>query len=294
MGRVTGPVAQQTSRRPDASMSLLTALLGQSLDPGYAEASRRRAAQPARPRRPRLLLLVGLVAIGAVLAAAALQTRVGLPASERARAMLVDQVQQRSDAADALVRHVATLQADVAKAQREALALTAAGRAEASRLAALEMASGVAPVTGPGLRVSIDNAASSATSGNGDPRTTGEPSEGTVRDRDLQQVVNGLWAAGAEAIAVDGHRLSSLSAIRAAGQAILIDYRAVTPPYVIEAIGQPGRLEAGFAASAGGAYLQTIATSFGIRYDIGAAKRLDLPGAAGQRLDTARPPQEGS
>jgi uncharacterized protein YlxW (UPF0749 family) len=156
------------------------------------------------------------------------------------------------------------------------------------------MASGVTPVTGPGLRVSVDNAATSATSGNGDPRAAGEPSEGTVRDRDLQQVVNGLWAAGAEAIAVDGHRLSTLSAIRAAGEAILIDYRAVTPPYVIEAIGAPSRLETGFAASAGGAYLQTIATSFGIRYDIGTVQHLDLPGAAGQRLDTARPLQEGS
>ena len=51
-----------------------------------------------------------------------------------------------------------------------------------------------------------------------DPRTD-ETDDGRVTDRDLQTVVNEVWAAGAEAVAVNGQRLTSLSAIRSAGDA---------------------------------------------------------------------------
>ena len=47
-------------------------------------------------------------------------------------------------------------------------------------------------------------------------------------DRDLQVIVNGLWAAGAEAIAVNGQRLTACSAIRSAGEAILVDFRPLS------------------------------------------------------------------
>ena len=46
--------------------------------------------------------------------------------------------------------------------------------------------------------------------------------------RDLQIVVNGLWASGAEAVSVNGQRLTSKAAIRFAGQAILVNYRPLT------------------------------------------------------------------
>jgi uncharacterized protein YlxW (UPF0749 family) len=70
--------------------------------------------------------------------------------------------------------------------------------------------------------------------------------EGRVRDADLQDVVNGLWAAGAEAVAVDGQRLTALSAIRSAGESVLVDLRPLSPPYTVEAVGDPAALEVGF------------------------------------------------
>src|SRR5207302_160556 len=60
---------------------------------------------------------------------------------------------------------------------------------------------------------------------------------GLVLDRDLQDVANELWHDGAEAIAINGQRLTATTTIRAAGGAILVDFRPVTAPYQVSAIG---------------------------------------------------------
>ena len=85
-------------------------------------------------------------------------------------------------------------------------------------------------------------------------------------DRDLQTVVNGLWAAGAEAVAVNGQRLTALSAIRSAGDAILVDYRPLTRPYVVTAIGDPATLQAAVRRGARRPALRTLQQTYGIRY----------------------------
>ena len=57
-------------------------------------------------------------------------------------------------------------------------------------------------------------------------------------------MVNALWAAGAEAISINGQRLGPTTAIRFAGEAVLVDFRPVTNPYEISAIGDPDTLPA--------------------------------------------------
>ena len=114
--------------------------------------------------------------------------------------------------------------------------------------------------------------------------------QGRVLDRDLQIVVNGLWAAGAEAIAINGERLTSLSAIRSAGQAILVDYRPLVPPYVIEAIGDPTRLQAGFADDIAGPYVQSLEDNYGVRVNVADETAMTLPGAGALDLRSAHPP----
>ena len=68
------------------------------------------------------------------------------------------------------------------------------------------------PVTGPGMVVRLDDAPTGDGDGaDVDPRTD-DDADGRVTDRDLQTVVNEVWAAGAEAVAVNGQRLTALSA----------------------------------------------------------------------------------
>ena len=67
-----------------------------------------------------------------------------------------------------------------------------------------------------------------------------------MRDGYLQLVVNALWAAGAEAVSINGQRLGPTTAIRFAGEAVLVDFRPVTNPYEISAIGNPDALQREF------------------------------------------------
>jgi uncharacterized protein YlxW (UPF0749 family) len=88
---------------------------------------------------------------------------------------------------------------------------------------------------------------------------------------------------------VNGRRLTVLSEIRSAGQAILVDFRPLIPPYVVAVIGDPARLPNRFAANHAGFYLQSIRDSYGVGVDIASANQLRLPGAGTLGLRRAGP-----
>ena len=110
-----------------------------------------------------------------------------------------------------------------------------------------------------------------------------------VLSRDLQIVTNGLWQAGAEAIAINGRRLTSRSSIRFAGEAILVDYRPLSPPYVVSAIGDPDALRTGFAANDGGAYLAALENNYGVRGSIEPSDEIRLPAAVSLSTRVSKP-----
>ena len=66
---------------------------------------------------------------------------------------------------------------------------------------------------------------------------TGNVNDLVIHSQDVQAVVNGLWAAGAEAISVNGERLVSTSAVLCVGNTLLINGAVFSPPYQATAIG---------------------------------------------------------
>ncbi|WP_369054080.1 DUF881 domain-containing protein [Kineococcus terrestris] len=249
-------------------MSLITELVQRPLDPGYAEAARRRGGA-ARPAAGRAATLLALALVGAVLAVAAVRADERAPAADRGRQELLARVEAGTARADELAGRAAQLRAGNARLQERLGG--AAASAAAARADELAVAAGAVAVTGPGVRVVLSDAPPDATTGTGE----------RVVDRDLQVVVNGLWLAGAEAVAVDGVRLTSLSSIRAAGEAVLVDYRPLTPPYAVEAVG--GDLQTGLATTVAGRYLQALRDNYGLGAEVEAVDELLLPAAG--RLD---------
>jgi uncharacterized protein YlxW (UPF0749 family) len=132
---------------------------------------------------------------------------------------------------------------------------------------------------------------------NADPKADDDPvggatevdPRGRVRDGDLQLVVNALWAAGAEAISINGQRLGPLTAIRFAGEAVLVDFRPVTNPYEVSAIGNPETLSSKFLASPEVSALAVISESFGLRFEFSREDELTLPADSIPELRTAAP-----
>src|SRR6201999_2695380 len=131
-----------------------------------------------------------------------------------------------------------TLAAQRDDVQRKALAEDAAGRKLLANLDRLSLAAASTPVAGPGLSVTVtEPAVSPNLSDVSKQRVCG--SQQIILDRDLQLVVNSLWASGAEAIAVDGVRIGPTVTIRQAGGAILVDNNPPTSRYAVLAVGPP-------------------------------------------------------
>ncbi|MEU6672427.1 DUF881 domain-containing protein [Streptomyces sp. NPDC046727] len=291
------PVRSSPARpqRPDASMSLITNVMDHSLDDGYAEAAARKQSQGEggglpKTLRAKLGLAAGLVLAALVVTVGAAQARVSAPVVAKERQELIDRIDSETADADKLESTVDKLRDDVSARQRAALK-SSGGSAEADLAGLL---SGATAVHGPGVKLVVDDAKESSAGGEGsNPReTSGFSDTGRVRDRDMQRVINGLWASGAEAISINGQRLTALSAIRAAGDAILVDNRPLVPPYTVLAVGDGDRFSTGFQNSADGLYLHALEENYGIRATISTESDLRLPAAPSVIVRTAQPKSE--
>lgn len=274
--------------RPDASMSLLTNVMDHSLDEGYAEASARRKADGSaglpRTLRSKLGLAAGLVLAALVVTLGAAEARISAPVVAKEREELIDRIDAETSAADALESDVDELRTDVGERQRKALEQHGGDQGEL-----VALLSGATAVEGPGVKLVVDDAEDTDQGGGGPRESTGFADTGRVRDRDMQRVVNGLWQSGAEAVAINGQRLTALSAIRAAGDAILVDNRPLVPPYTVLAVGDGKRLSTAFQDSADGQYLHALQESFDIRTSISDQEKVRLPAAPSLIVRTAEP-----
>ncbi|KDR63552.1 membrane protein [Streptomyces wadayamensis] len=274
--------------RPDASMSLLTNVMDHSLDDGYAEAAARRAADGTagvpRTLKAKLGLAAGLVLAALVVTVGAAQAREDAPVVAKEREELIDRIESGSATADGLEKDVESLRTEVGKRQREALQKHGGDQG-----ALVGLLSGSTAVHGPGLKLVVDDAKGSDTGGGGPRESAGFSDTGRLRDRDMQRIVNGLWQSGAEAVSINGQRLTALSAIRAAGDAILVDNKPLGPPYTVLAVGDGQRLADRFQGSSDGQYLAALRGNFGIRTKITAEDEVRLPAAPSVSVRIAEP-----
>ncbi|MFD3755412.1 DUF881 domain-containing protein [Streptomyces cyaneofuscatus] len=279
--------------RPDASMSLLNNVMDHSLDDGYAEASARRRADGSaglpRTLKSKLGLAAGLVVAALVVTLGAAEARVSAPVVAKEREELIDRINAETRAADTLESDVDKLRSDVSERQRKALEQHGGDQGEL-----VALLSGATPVQGPGVKLVVDDAKNTDQGGGGPRESSSFSDTGRVRDRDMQRVVNGLWESGAEAIAINGQRLTALSAIRAAGDAILVDNRPLVPPYTVLAVGDGKNLAAAFRDSADGQYLNALKESFDIRTSLSDQAEVRLPAAPSLIVRTAEPKAAGS
>lgn len=257
----------------DGSMSLLWRVADDALDPGYALVADRDDSSSARNGRQRRSVTLGLalLLLGLLASAALVQTQRGAPAADRTRADLADRVGTATVEVDALATRVTALNKEAAQLQAAALSGSESDQALSEQVTALELRAGLSPVEGPGIQVLLTDGTPSRADENA-------PDLARVLDIDLQLTVNGLFAAGAEAVAINDQRITSLSAIRSAGDAVLVGYRPLIPPYTVTAIGEPERLKMEFLGGNAAAHLETLATAYGIGYDTVSEDTLQVPG----------------
>lgn len=248
--------------------TFISQITNESLDPDYAIYSAQHRNDPILHRRLSVGIRgVGLLLVGALVSitfsVAFAENRRRAPNVSEARASLIRQINAAIVATDALNTSVKQSRASVDQLQQDSLKLTGEGILTARELNSLAALTGELKARGSGILLTV-----SAT----------KPAN-PVFDSDLQTLVNLLWANGAEAISVGGQRLSSTSAIRSAGAAILVDYRPIAPPYLIYAIGPQAALRTTVTEGAGKAFVRDLANGYGISVRVQMRSKITLPSA---------------
>lgn len=177
-----------------------------------------------------------------------------------------------------------------AEKERDALAKEVFELRKASGTAAngqemekVKMGAGVVPVNGPGVVITIDDSKR--------PTKPGEnPNLYLIHDDDILKVINELWAAGAEAISINGQRLIASSEVRCAGPTLSVNNTRSSPPYEIRAIGEPQTLENSLRMRGG--VMETL-QFWGIQVTVKKVDVVDVPAYKGAfKFDYAKPAAE--
>lgn len=255
-----------TSGRPEPKAgALLEQIAERALDDDYYVV--RTGPQRRVPALDVLATTVMVAIFGLLVAVTAVQTHRDRPASSLERETLIADIEFRQ-------RQLDTREARVAELRDEVEALQAsAGRIDPA-LERLRMLTGDLAVSGPGIRIEVA------------PSLEGRP-DGVISDVDLQGLVNALWLAGAEAIALNDNRIGALSSIRTAGGAITVNFRSIGPPYVLTAIGSSSSLGERFEAGATGRYWESRRRAGAVGYTLARVSGLTLPATLAHRTAIA-------
>lgn len=158
---------------------------------------------------------------------------------------------------------------DLAAAQGAASQIPAPGEQDAA------LAAGLAAVKGPAVRVSLTDAPVDFTPVGVDGDLL------VVHEQDIQQVVNALWAAGAEAMTIQGQRVVATTAVKCVGNTVVLHGVPYAPPYVITAIGDQAGLEAGLANDQGVQIYRQYAQAYQLGYQQQRLDQVELPAYTG-------------
>ncbi len=242
----------------------------------HRDRPRERAGQDgrrARRLRPwKVFALVSFAAAGGLFLTSALDAQ-GTDLRAASITDLSTLVRNQRGDTDALQQRVADLNKQVNTLSR------GVGDKDVDRLQAqvdkVRGPSGLAPVSGPGLTVTLQDAPDDVINraiADGTP-----PADAlVVHQQDIQAVVNALWLGGAKAITIMDQRIISTTGIKCAGPTVILHGVPYSPPYVIRAVGDPTELQAALERSDYIDAYRVVADEFGLGYKVAGSGRLDL------------------
>ncbi|MER6246804.1 DUF881 domain-containing protein [Streptomyces griseorubiginosus] len=237
-------------------------------------------SSPVRRRgfRPVRVLTVAVFALAGLIFFTSFNTAKGTDIRTDASLLkLSDLIQERSHKNGLLDEANGSLRRDV-----ESLAERDDGstKAEDEKLTALEHRAGTQRIKGKAVTVTLDDAPPNATAklpGYPEP----QPDYLVIHQQDLQAVVNALWKGGAQGIKVMDQRLISTSAVRCVGNTLILQGRVYSPPYKIQAVGDPGKLKQALADSKAIQNYMVYVNVYGLGWKVEDDGTVTLPGYSG-------------
>jgi uncharacterized protein YlxW (UPF0749 family) len=222
-----------------------------------------------------------LAVLAFLLVSATASTRAGRRAEEPRKAALISEIVKRRSTVNDLDQAVGQLRQSVTDAQRANAARSRSDRDEAERTALLAQMAGTTALKGPAVIVRLTDSSQPP------PAGTSDAGAYTIHDSDLQLVVNALFAAGAEAVAINDNRIVATTPIRAAGGTIVVNFRPVPSPYRVVGIGaSKGRFDDSEIAHR----FKQWSKQFGLGFNLSESRSATVPAYTGRvAIDDATP-----
>jgi len=247
---------------------LLSLITQQALEEDYRSVAERRAREGATPEPPRSRVVAAAViaVFGILISIAAVQNSRNEEVSDAGRATLIERIGEARSGLEDRQARIADLTRENLELSDSLTELATVRQDAVSQMRRLQLGAGYLPATGEGVRIVVND------------NPTGDPIQ-RVTDADLAMLADGLWEAGAEAIAINDQRLNPLGSIRNVGSAIHVNTVPLTPPYLVRAIGDKRTLQAELLNTTHGAQFFSLADQLGFEYSVDDVSELELPAA---------------
>jgi uncharacterized protein YlxW (UPF0749 family) len=175
---------------------------------------------------------------------------------------------------EALKTRILQLRSTIGDLEASGQGSAALAKQLADELQQARIAAGLVPLRGPGIVLQLEDSTAPVPDGADD-------SDYLVGGRDILTVVDELWLAGAEAVAVNGERVSGPTAIVDIGGSVLVNSAYLAPPYQVAAIGPKDLFDRLRASRSFSDFLQARSVTFGLRISFAEPGDVDIPAYAG-------------
>lgn len=237
-------------------------------------------SQPARrsrlPRIPSWQITLGLASLvlGFVVVAQLQSDGPRAQYASNERGPLVQTAIGLQTQQDGLKAQILALRAQISDLETKGQGSVAAATDLGQRLQDARLAAGLIGLQGPGIVLQLRDSEQTVLPGD-------NPNDYLVSAADVRIVVEQLWLAGAEGVAINGERITTGTAILDIGGTVLVNSAYLAPPYQISAIGPADLLDRLSASVGFGSFVENRAQAFGIQIDVAEPSEVSLPAYAG-------------
>jgi uncharacterized protein YlxW (UPF0749 family) len=228
-------------------------------------------------------LAVALLALGFLIAAQLAAERPRIRYTTQERSVLIETALELQASQDRLKARILELRTAIQAQEAGGEGSLVLVRELNMELDLARLQAGLVPLTGSGLILRLEDSDQIIPPG-------GNGADYLVNARDVRTVVEELWLAGAEAIAVNGERVTTTTAIIEIGQSVLVNSAYLAPPYTITALGPEDLYDRLSAASAWADFIAARSAAYGVKVLLATPASVDVPAFAGTvTLRYARP-----
>lgn len=232
------------------------------------------ASRPRRIQSWQITLGAALLVLGFLIAAQLSSEAPRVRYTTQERTPLIETANGLQAQQDDLKAQILDLRSRITAIEGTSQGSAAAVRQLNDDLQTARIAAGLIPLTGTGIVLQLEDSVQPVA-------TDANAADYLVSAQDLRTVVEELWSVGAEAISINGERLTATSAIIDIGSSVLVNSAYLAPPYQITALGPKGLYESLSAAPGFVDFVRARAQGFGIRLSFAEPNSVDIPAFAG-------------